>query len=591
MMLKFYSLILLLIVSPFVERVLLAQSNFPVSCSPYLLPQYSLNWSALTSSNNFLRVTLVLKDEKYQSGIVPVFLRFRFEQAGSVISTRPDYIPAIPINLSFGTPLTLYGSDLVNYFQAGNLIAQGAVDESMLRQGGRLPDGLWTLSVTAYEFDASRGHRQISETGIAMMQVFYGYPPQITYPAEGQVLQEQEVQNLLFSWMPRGTASRGGISGLIYTVELYEVSDGEIPNAVVQGKRPIFSTTTNTSNYLYGITDPALIVGRKYALRVRVQDLEGINEYQNDGYSEVVSFNYGRPCTSPENLSLASSLSRVYNLSWAPQVGAQTYEVAYKLTTASVWTTAIAYTGTFSVVKPAEGKYEFKVRSNCSLARQSEWSEIYSEPASVAVKSNSKPATSASNTSPPQTNSSNNSSNNSTTGNVEDPLDIIVSSQDISPAAIAQKRDELDKLETPSESRCGGSMHSTVDCNITPKVYSGTVAFVPAKGQKIYMNGYEIIVTSGDASAGEGLLYYPFVRQRIPVSWSGISIVEGEKGKDYGCITEGEVKAQGSNGTVVTNDLERQITALLSSGPGSYSGKFGEALEAMKAKAQELLDK
>ncbi|MFD1817115.1 hypothetical protein, partial [Pseudarcicella hirudinis] len=142
-----------------------------------------------------------------------------------------------------------------------------------------------------------------------------------------------------------------------------------------------------------------------------------------------------------------------------------------------------------------------------------------------------------------------------------------------------------------SESRCGGSMHSTVDCNITPKVYSGTVAFVPAKGQKIYMNGYEIIVTSGDASAGEGLLYYPFVRQRIPVSWSGISIVEGEKGKDYGCITAGEVKAQGSNGTVVTNDLDRQITALLSSGPGSYSGKFGEALEAMKAKAQELLDK
>ncbi|MFD1817211.1 hypothetical protein, partial [Pseudarcicella hirudinis] len=283
---------------------------------------------------------------------------------------------------------------------------------------------------------------------------------------------------------------------------------------------------------------------------------------------------------------------RVYNLSWDPQVGAQTYEVAYKLTTASVWTTAIAYTGTFSVVKPVEGKYEFKVRSNCSLARQSEWSEIYSEPVSVAVKSNSKPAASASNTSPPQTNSSNNSSNNSNgAGNVEDPLDIIVSSQDISPAAIAQKRDELDKLETPSESRCGGSMHSTVDCNITPKVYSGTVAFVPAKGQKIYMNGYEIIVTSGDASAGEGLLYYPFVRQRIPVSWSGISIVEGEKGKDYGCITEGEVKAQGSNGTVVTNDLERQITSLLSSGPGSYSGKFGEALEAMKAKAQELLDK
>ena len=45
---------------------------------------------------------------------------------------------------------------------------------------------------------------------------------------------------------------------------------------------------------------------------------------------------------------------------------------------------------------------------------------------------------------------------------------------------------------------------------------------------------------------------------------------------------------QGSVTGVVGRDLHRQVLALLTQGPGSYSGKFGEALEKISAIGDSL---
>jgi len=68
---------------------------------------------------------------------------------------------------------------------------------------------------------------------------------------------------------------------------------------------------------------------------------------------------------------------------------------------------------------------------------------------------------------------------------------------------------------------------------------------------------------------------------RIPVEWSGLTIKKGPEGT-YGCITGGEVKAQGSDGTVLNDDLKQQIMDLLTQDPGSFSGKLKEALAELK---------
>jgi len=57
----------------------------------------------------------------------------------------------------------------------------------------------------------------------------------------------------------------------------------------------------------------------------------------------------------------------------------------------------------------------------------------------------------------------------------------------------------------------------------------------------------------------------------------------------YGCIVgaSDKVQVQGSNAGALSDDLNRQFTALAAwlNTPGSYTGTFGEAIEAMKTKA------
>lgn len=86
----------------------------------------------------------------------------------------------------------------------------------------------------------------------------------------------------------------------------------------------------------------------------------------------------------------------------------------------------------------------------------------------------------------------------------------------------------------------------------------------------MYLNCYEILITS----ANEGLLYLPLIQSRIPVEWSGLTVMASQDGI-YGCIMDGEVKMQGSMTGAIGRDLHRQVMALLTQGPGSFSGKFG----------------
>jgi len=95
------------------------------------------------------------------------------------------------------------------------------------------------------------------------------------------------------------------------------------------------------------------------------------------------------------------------------------------------------------------------------------------------------------------------------------------------------------------------------------------------------------LVSKGNATSGRGLLYVPAMSGRIPVEWSGLSIKKGPEGT-YGCITNGEVKVQGSDGTVLNDDLKQQIMDLLTQGPGQWSGKLGDSFDAFEKIITEI---
>jgi hypothetical protein len=121
---------------------------------------------------------------------------------------------------------------------------------------------------------------------------------------------------------------------------------------------------------------------------------------------------------------------------------------------------------------------------------------------------------------------------------------------------------------------------------------AGTENFVLTPNKYMYLNGYEILITAPN----EGLLYLPLIKTRIPVEWNrggmeAITNVKKATDGDYGCVFNGEARMQGSVTGAIGRDLHRQVMALLTQGAGSFSGKFGEALENLKIKATELKTK
>jgi hypothetical protein len=128
---------------------------------------------------------------------------------------------------------------------------------------------------------------------------------------------------------------------------------------------------------------------------------------------------------------------------------------------------------------------------------------------------------------------------------------------------------------------CGTTKIDATDCDPhLSELKTGSERFNIIAGKYMYLNGYEILITS----ANEGLLYLPLIQSRIPVEWSGLTVMASENGI-YGCVTEGEARMQGSVTGAIGRDLHRQVMALLTQGAGSFSGKFGEALDSLKAAA------
>ena len=174
---------------------------------------------------------------------------------------------------------------------------------------------------------------------------------------------------------------------------------------------------------------------------------------------------------------------------------------------------------------------------------------------------------------------------------VLNPLGNTVTSGDTNP----DKANDLLKQPADNIIRCNSGVKTTTESCADDKsvAYTGGVSLPsPAIGTKLYLNGYEIVLTNGDATKGEGLLFFPYLMKRIPVEWtSKIDIRQGET-PEYGCIVgaNDKVQVQGSNAGALSDDLNRQFTALAAwlNTPGSFTGTFGEALALVKKKGEAI---
>ena len=377
---KHLSKILLLCWVLLISSLKIIAQNYPVQCTPIVSPPYSLSWTDYATSTEKFKVYLLLKDLEKPS--VEVTVRIRLKGLGVVLENIPDFVSTRLIVLQPGIPQILSGAQLSDNFSADNLVAQGITLEE-LYQGTNLPAGFYQWEVTAYLPD----QRQVSNTGVTLMTVFRVQPPTITYPANNAILPNTGFQSINFTWVSNSYYSVNTAQGTLYRLRLYEIpeEDEDIdPNVVVNaGILPVFMTEVLATNYLYSSSDPVLTPGKRYALQVQAMDVNGYDQFENNGFSQVVAFTYGtqgqlatQRCLRPQEVSIEPVGDAGVVVSWTnPNAEVLDYTLSYRKTTDDQWIEKQTSESSYTLLQLPASSYEFKVLARCSYVSKSSFSQ------------------------------------------------------------------------------------------------------------------------------------------------------------------------------------------------------------------------
>ena len=576
--------------------------NYPVTVTPIFGAPFSLKISEYFSSSNRLYIDLLLKD--LTKSEIQCYLKWTLEGPGVHISTRDGYIPNSFITLPKGRNTRLTGLDLAqNYYRADVLESEGM--DILEVMNGYLPEGFYTFKVQAME--ASTG-REVSNMGEAFFFGTSPYPPIINLPFNESDVSVVNPQNVLIQWTPRHLAVPG--SQVVYELKVYEVPDDGIePNDVVNALFPLISTITPTTFYRIGISDQPLTMGKRYAVQVTAKDLgDKLNNFVNQGRSEVIWFRYGKGCTTPENLSVVKSGKGRVLVSWDAIEGAKGYQIAYRSSDTAVWTAENSKNTTLQVDLPSGGTslglttYEFKVKTICDDLANANSSKVVSPsgmpPSGVPPSDFSAIESIQSEGIPLKDSTANN------VAKIFDPF--------ATPTFATQGIDD-GKGDPNTWDNLLKALKPPACVLLSPQYVcdSGDPAYTAPTGQELTtlkvgdvlgIYDFSVIVTqSPDASGvGLGLMKVPFMGNAVAaVAFKHLKIKKGEAGTNGGCvydvpedINDGYFQVKSSVGSTVGTTVGAEVSLpelykkLVDS--TTFSGTFEGALAAYENQAKKI---
>ncbi|WP_305953194.1 fibronectin type III domain-containing protein [Emticicia oligotrophica] len=567
--------------------------NYPVTCTPIVKPSYTLKWSEISTSTDMFKVHLLLKDLTKPS--VDVYLKIRLSGVGVDIRTIDGFIPNQTLTLIPGQPRMLTASDLAEYFNISNLVVDG-VDISALYNGGRLPEGLYTWTVEAYEVDRNR---QVSNTGMALMNVFKNYPPIINIPQDGAILPVTTPQNVLFSWTSRSTASLNAAQGKTYKLRIYPLSGDDDPNVVANsGIQPIEITTTNPY-FNYGAGNIPLEKGKRYAVQVQELDDTNADDYENEGKSQVVTFSYGKPCVAPEGMVINPiGKGRVELTCEATAEDAETYPITawYKTTKTSIWN-SVPFNGNSAVISGLKDKtdYEFKLSSACG-----DNTNTMAALREGDILPSGDPSTE------PEIFKIDDSEFDEEDPEMIDPaiLDPYTIGVEINTDGTTRPVETLDgifnKIIKPE---CVTNADAYAECSPThpfvdlPPVDAEDLRSLNV-GDVLGIYDYAVLVTAiggGNTLSGKGLVKLPFLDNSfMAVEFSGIKAKKGEAGTQGGCVYEvGDYfRTRPISQTDLQNEQVRTIADIIKlTEPTVFHGDLEVAIKKYQEKGSEIATK
>ena len=601
--------------------------NFPVQCTPIVTPPYTLSWVEYGSSPERLKVQLLLKDLTKPS--VEVSLRIRLKGIGVVIENTPDFYTSSPITLLPGVPVVLSGAMLQENFKYENLTAQG-VDLEALYAGASLPSGFYQWEITAFLAD----QRQVSNVGMAMMTVFKNNPPQITFPQNNAVLMNTGFQSINFTWMPRHRYSTNAAAGTVYTFKIYEIPNEEgagdasqetDPNIIVNsGVLPLFSTQSFGTNYTYKPSDPLLVPGRRYVIQVQAADINGNDEFENNGLSEVSTFSFGNPsevpamklCKVPKNFLAEKLDEQSVQFTWQETNSEAPidYLVSYKTENEGVWTERIVQEQSLTLIQLAPAKYQFRVSARCTYDNKSTFttpeSIELSKPEAEKEIPEAEPQDTYVNTDEPVTPPSTYEPETEPEPAIDElntPIKILLEPtdetetggtgtggtgtstnpkppkgyEDVTSIPVLPANPTLEQLKTGLKTKktdCAALLVN-YQCgqNDIPSVPSGDI-IQPNVGDEIAINsiGFEVVELDGSGN-GRGIVKVPmFQNAKFGVEFKGIKVAKG------GCVVAGQAELSNVDVALLNEEQRKKLAE-------TYEA-FNKVLDVVDANAEGVAE-
>jgi len=213
---------------------------------------------------------------------------------GILVEVSPEATPSQPIILAPGETRTVFGQELeslyLNYTESD--ITYSGVDLPQIINNPYMPEGTYSFCIKAFDYNTSVPLSNELISGCAApVYITTISPPIITYPFDQQEVTALIPQQLIFSWTPVSFNSpnvRYAFQMVDYTdlnVNVYDLLDESDFN--YYSEENIMGNTL-----IYGPNMPSLVTGHNYAIRVKAYLMGDELNIENDGFSDVVQFQY-----------------------------------------------------------------------------------------------------------------------------------------------------------------------------------------------------------------------------------------------------------------------------------------------------------
>ena len=259
-----------------------AQNNLSVVLT--VVPPYSANLDVWMSNPSRVLITVVnLTGNSYD---IRLHGSAKNNDGSLTMETKDNVpVPVIHINPHESKQLNL------NDFRVfdPNSVSFKGTNTTTIARTHLLPDGVYSLCVQALDY---KTHATLSPEQCASFQITNADAPMLIAPSNKSQLDPRQSPLVQFQWIPPAQAPPGAV----YQVELLELPPNIEAEAVfhMPAVNTLFTREVRGANNLQvQSSEMQLQSGKIYAWRVKITDPMNTMSFNNGGYSESWSFNYG----------------------------------------------------------------------------------------------------------------------------------------------------------------------------------------------------------------------------------------------------------------------------------------------------------